>query len=618
MDTDPQSRRAHGRGHGSLAFVALLSLLSLPVPLRAQDPPAIELDTLRVEVTSRASSLAAATRAVQVLEGEWIRHIPAQNLADLVAWVMGADVLSRSSAQVDVAVRGSTFEQVLVLVDDVRMNDAQTGHFHWNLAVPLEEIERIEVLRGAGSSLYGSDAMGGVIRIVTRGAGGDTGVEAGLSAGSFVTAGARFAAGASARGVGSRVSAELQRTDGHRPGTDARTMTGRAGVQGQVAGGPLRGDVGLAVRDFGARHFYTSPTATFDEFERTRAATASLRWQTPASGHWSLEPTLSLRRHYDEFLLQRDDPGFYRNVHTSTQVGGSVAGRVVPAAGTAVSMGVETYRDVLESTNLGYRSETRAAAFTELALGRVGVGVVHLGLRGDHHSAFGGFLAPSAAAALWAGAVKVRASGGRSFRAPNWTERYYLDLANEGDPHLRPETAWSAEVGVDVLGPDATSLGVTAFIRAARDLIDWARPRGAGDEVVWRTMNVGRAVFRGGELEARATDDGGTRWSAQVSLLRSFTGDDGWDSKYALRPLTRSVALSAARPLVGGQVSLRARHARRAGDPAYTTVDARLSRPVNNRLRIELDVVNLTNKRFLDVTGLDGPGRAVYLRAGWR
>ena len=100
------------------------------------------LDTVRVTVASLASpGLAASTRGVQVVTAEEISRLPATTVADVLQWAMGVDVMPRSPALVDVGMRGSTFEQVLVLVDGVRVSDAQTGHFDLNLAVPLDQVE---------------------------------------------------------------------------------------------------------------------------------------------------------------------------------------------------------------------------------------------------------------------------------------------------------------------------------------------------------------------------------------------------------------------------------------------------------------------------------------------
>ncbi len=586
----------------------------------AQEPRPVALDTLRVDVASRASSLVSATRAVDVVDVAAIRRIPARTVSDVLAWVLGVDVLARSPAQADVALRGSTFEQVLVLVDGVRMNDPQTGHFALNLAIPLEEIERIEILRGPGSSLYGSDAVGGVIQIVTRrGHPEQPRIEASLEGGAFGTAGASVVSGAPVGALSSRIAAEARRSDGHRPGTDSRTLMIRSALEGQVAGGPLHADLGLALRDFGARHFYTSPDAPFDEYERTRAATASLGWRTPPGSGWSLEPRLSMRRHSDEFLLERDDPAFYRNVHTSWQLGGEVVARTALREGVVVAVGAEAFRDRLQSTNLGDPVETRAAGYAELAAGLDHTAIVHFGIRGDHHSTFGAFATPSLAAALWpASGVKLRASGARSFRAPNWTERFYSDPANEGDPDLRPETAWTGEVGIEIGEPARrASIGVAGFVRAARSVIDWARPAG-GDGVVWQALNIGRATFRGIEVDARALDAAGTRWVAQLSLLGFSSGEDGWESKYALRPLTRTASITATRSFLGTDVSIRGLHARRVEESTYTTADARLSRAIGGRFRIDVDITNLADVSFLDVTGLPAPGRAAFVRLSWR
>lgn len=577
----------------------------------AQEPQAVPLDTLRVDVTSRASSVVSATRAVEVLERAEIRRLPARTVAEVLARVQGVDVLGRSAAQTDVALRGSTFEQVLVLVDGVRMNDAQTGHFHLDLAIPLEEVERIEVLRGGGSSVHGSDAMAGVIHIVTR-RGGPAAVGATVGGGSFGTARAGASAGGSAGSLRARVAAEGQRSDGHRPGTDARVFQARGSVEGEVAGGGLRADLGVAVRDFGARHFYTAPDATFDEYERTRTTTASVGWRAPAGSGWTLAPRLAARRHADDFLLERDDPGFYRNVHTSWQVGGEVVARGVVAPAVGVSLGAEAYRDRLESTSLGDLAETRAAVFGEVVAGREGRVVAHGGLRGDRHSAYGTFVSPSAGVAVWpAPWLRVRAAAGRSFRAPNWTDRFYQDPANQGDPDLRPERAWSVEAGAAVESAGA-AVALTGFRRDARDLIDWARPEEGGDGV-WQAMNIGRAVFEGLELEGRVVDGAGTRWVAQASVLRVSSRSTGRVSKYALRPLTRTASLEASREVLGVDLSLRGHHARRVGESPRTTADLRLSTRLAERVRARVDLTNAFDARFLDVTGLPAPGRGLFL-----
>ncbi|HEX6940067.1 MAG TPA: TonB-dependent receptor [Longimicrobiales bacterium] len=617
------------------ALAALAALAALGArPASAQLPP-VRLDSIHVTVGSRVSAgLPVATRAVEVLTAEAIARTPARTVADVLAWALGVDVQGRSPAQADVAIRGASFEQVLVLVDGVRMSDAQTGHFDLDLAVPLSEVERIEILRGPATALYGADAVGGVIHIVTRRAAPS--LTANVDGGSFGTAGGAVGAGFRAGSVGARVAAEARRSDGHRPGTDYETVHARAALDIAAAGRTLRADVAFAARDFGARAFYTPPAADFDEYEETRTATATLAWLAPADAAFAIEPRLSVRRHEDDFVLLRDDPAFYRNRHTGTQLGGEVVARWAATPALRFVLGGEAYTDRLESTSLGDRHEERAALFAEAAVGAVDGAAASLGLRGDWHSTYGAFVAPSIAGALpLSPRLRLRGSVGRAFRAPTWTDRYYRDPANVGTPELRPERAWEAEIGADLEAAPGVRLRATAFLRDAEALIDWARPTGAPVDAPWRTLNVASATFRGLEVAVEHASLLGARWNLSGSVIGfDSEAQDGLVSKYALRPLTRTVQLAAERAWLGDALWLTARvyHARRAGtdEPAvqdgacvagaaqdHTRADARLAYEWRGA-RVFLDLRNLTDTEFCDVSGVMAPGRAAYLGVAWR
>jgi vitamin B12 transporter len=614
------------------ALVALGLLAGRPAA--AQQGAAVELDSIHVTVGSRTTAaLPAATRAVQVLSAEAIARAPARTVAELLEWALGADVQARSGAQADLALRGGTSEQFLVLVDGVRMSDAQTSHFDLDLAVPLAEIERIEILRGPATAVYGADAVGGVVQIVTRR--GGSALTAGLDGGAFATVGGSFGAGFSAGDVAVRVGAEARRSDGHRAGTDYETLQARAAVDFPIAARTLRADVAYAARNFGARAFYTPPAADFDEYEETRTATASVAWLAPAGAVLAIEPRVSLRRHEDDFVLRRDDPAFYRNRHAGTQLGGELVARWAASADMRLVAGAEAFVDRLESTRLGDRSEGRGAVFAEVAAGRLDATIVNLGLRTDWHEAYGAFFAPSAAVAIRAAdPLRLRASVGRAFRAPTWTERYYVDPANVGNPDLEPEHAWEFEVGADLVPAAGTWFRATAFLRETGSLIDWARPEDASAEVPWRTRNVAHATFRGLELALDHDGPLGLRWNLSGTLLGfDSEAEDGFVSKYALRPLTRTVQLAVGRDWLGDALTLDARlyHARRAGtdEPAvqdgvctpgaaqtHTQADARVAYRWRG-VRLSLDVRNLTDAVVCDVSGLPAPGRAAFFGVTW-
>ena len=287
----------------SRGLPALLVLMA-PVGASAQDRPFV-LDTLQVAVDSRLTS---GVGAVEVLDAETLAALPVRTVEEALRWGMGVDLQRRSPAQADLSIRGSTFEQVLVVVDGVRMSDPQTGHFDLDLAIPVDRVERVEILRGPASAVYGADALGGVIHIITKDgrgvqrASGMTRVEGGtdetysLAVDGTVPAGAWAFMGGAARDA----------SDGHREGTDYRITRMTARAAGPLGRGRAILDAGYARRDFGADGFY----APFPSYEETRTTTASARWAGLVTPTLTLEPRLSLRVHEDDFILRRGDPAF--------------------------------------------------------------------------------------------------------------------------------------------------------------------------------------------------------------------------------------------------------------------------------------------------------------------
>jgi vitamin B12 transporter len=576
------------------------------------------IDTLRVSVASRlGTSLFSANRTVQVLDEAQIRRMPARSIAEVLAWATSSDVLARSPAQADVTLRGATAEQVLVLVDGVRMSDRQTAHFALDLAVPLDQVERIEILRGPASAVHGADAVGGVINIVTR-SGHAPRVAMRADAGSFAAAAGSTNVSAAFGGLHTDAGAEYRRADGARPGTDYRIAQGRARLSTLLSRRPVSLDVGYASRDFGARAFYTSPTAPFDEYEETRTATALLAWAADPQADFTIEPRISVRRHDDMFVLRRTDPAFYRNQHRSWQTGAELVTRAV-LQGFRLATGGEAYSDVLRSSSLGDREETRAAVFTEVALNGSRMTQLNFGLRYDWHSRFGSFIAPSAAASVTLNPLlRMRTSIGRAFRAPSWTERYYNDPANVGDPELGPERAFESELAIDVGGGRGPQLSFTGFLRTTDGLIDWIKPLGASSTTPWRAQSVRNATFRGVEVEARAIDPLDTHWALSVSGI-GFTSDgrEASQSKYALRPITQSVQLAGERQIAGPvALTVRAAHIRRSGDRSYQRADVRIQ-TVLGRARAYADVLNLSDTEYNDVSGLPAPGRSFHAGLEW-
>ena len=578
-----------------------MSVLSpLIAALPAQRPSPTTLDTV-VVVASRTGG-ATRSRSIDVITRADIAASPARTISDLLATSLAVDVYSRSAAQADVSMRGGTADQVLLLVDGIRVSDAQSSHYATDLAVPLDDVERIEILRGMASAVYGPGAVGGVINIVTRRGAHDG--SASLHGGSFGSVGGGMSG---SLGSGFNAAADYDKSDGHRDGTDFRVGQARVGYTAPLAGGGLTTDAGFGVRDFGAADFY----APYNSIERTATTTANAHWNRPAGG-WTIDAISGTRRHQDHYVLVRGNPALYENRHESWQTTGSVAARG-SVGGMATVVGTELEHDQLSSARLGGRREWRTGTFGELA-GTTGAVAWNAGARADHSSAYGDFVSPAASAAVDVTSnLRLHASGGAGFRAPTWTERYYVDPSNVGDPNLHVERFTTADAGVRWTSSQV-SADVTAFERSAHDLIDWVRPLGATSP--WHATNVGTATFHGIEATVRAPELVGVRtelFGDGISL--SAAERDSVVGKYALRPVTRQLgARFTSDPLHSVSARLEIISARRSAEQGYTTANVRVSWNASF-YRVTIDGVNLTNAGWLDASGKPAPRRAVYLGA---
>lgn len=599
--------------------VASLSLTATEGRAQATQQPPQKLDTVRVTTGARTGQVA---RSITIINREEIQQRPVRTVADVIASELGTDLMKRSAAQSDLSIRGSSFEQVLVLVDGVRTGDQQTGHFDLDLAVPLATVERIEILRGAGSAVYGTDAVGGVVNIITRSnATEQKGVHRELSVhgGTFATQGASGVLAFGSQLRGAIVSLDHERSDGHRPDTDYRITQFRLSATTAAGSGIVRTDIAHGLRDFGAADFY----APYPSHERTTASTAAVVWQPAPAAGWSLDVIGSARRHGDVFTLVRDNPALYQNVHTNWQSTLEITARR-RFGDFSAAVGGEGSALWLRSERLGDRDAARGAVFAEGTLAK-GRAMANAGLRGDWSSENGAVLSPSLSASFAANRyTTLRASGSHGFRAPSWTDRYYADPASVGNPDLRPEDFWTGEVGLNTQVTGGFGVDVAGWVRNARDLIDWVRPVGSAPDAVWHAMNIGSATFTGLESAIKLPPIevpvlGALRAGLHYSATKlSSTDAEGWTGRYALRPETRSF-LARGEVDLGSNASLAvgAGMAGYAGEESHGRADARLAWSFRV-LRITVDALNLTDADYADEVGRPVAGRSLHVGAGWR
>lgn len=500
--------------------------------------------------------------------------------------------------QADISLRGASFSQVLVLVNGRRMNDPQSGHHHLDLPIPMEAVERVEVLRGAGSTLYGADAAGGVVQFITRPAErGEARLQTGL--GNFGSNQQRVSLTGVRGGLGQSLALSRDFSTGFMQGRDFRGLAAHAGTSWSNRAGATGVDLAFSDRAVGANQFY----GNFNSWERTKTWMASIRQNLGSQ----TEASLGYRRHTDLFVLHRDRPQAYTNHHVAESWHGSLRRRETIAQNVSLFYGTEGFGDEIDSTNLGRHSRVRAAAYGLLDVRVLKRFSLSAGMRAESHRGLSEWN-PSLAAGYWASShLKLRAGVSRAFRLPTFTDLYYRDPANQGDPGLRPEQAWNYEAGADLRPSTKWRLQGTVFRRLDSNMIDYARFSAFEP---WQAMNVTRLRFAGVEASAA--------WQGRAQVLEwSYTGLNGsaepvagLQSKYAFNYAVHSGIFSWTGNLPGGvAVRSRAGALDRFGRDAYGVWDLSATRAFG-RVRPYVQFGNLTDTRYEEIAGVRMPGRS--------
>jgi iron complex outermembrane receptor protein len=362
-------------------------------------------------------------------------------------------------------------------------------------------------------------------------------------------------------------------------------------------------------KEFGANNFYGGNAPSREWTNQTLLAAEH---RPATAGPWTFTVSASYRTHGDRFLFNQERPELSDNRHRTHAVLTSlVASR--SAVGGAMTAGIEVGGDWFRSTNLGDHALSRISPFAEWRQPLGSRAQFDASLRLDRYSEFGASVNPSFGFGWWAApAVRLRTSVGRAFRVPTFTERYYSDPANLARPDVGPEHAWAGEAGVDIFLDRGWRLDATLFGRNEDGVIDWLRPTVADR---WRTYNVRDVRTAGIELGVRKEFPGGAFAEAHATLLDVEAADVDQLSKYVLDYAPRSVTAAAALPLPGRfQFAPRLEYRRRtrsSGTSDYVLLDARVGRPLRDRVELFVEGTNLFDVDYQEVGGVTMPGAAM-------
>jgi vitamin B12 transporter len=563
--------------------------------------PYYELDPVVVTGSRIPCHLSESPYSVSVITREEIAILPADNISDILEHVNGVDVRHRGAhgVQADVGIRGGSYEQTLIMVDGVTVNDPQTGHHNMDLPVNLNDIERIEIVKGPAARIYGPNAMGGVINIITRDANSNSfGGHASYGEYGYYDLGAQAAL--SVGNVSDRLSASRRYSSGYIGGKDTdfdiKTINYKSMLK--TGSNTYRLGMGFTDKDFGAYKFYS------DIFPDQREKTETFLLSGNADlkmADVEVTPRIHWRHHKDEFKINID--GVWNvNEHRTDVLGTQVNTLIISGLG-ATSIGGEAELEDMESSSLGDHDRGRQAVFFEHRLypcDRLTMGV---GASAVHYSSWGW--------KSWPGAdmsIELRdgltwfASFEKSFRVPTYTELYYVTPANQGNPDLNPEKAWTGETGLRWLTEGITA-DFSLFYRDSEDVIDWSRRPG---ETAWQATNIATVRTKGGEAGVTFYPQSffSTKWLSSVSIAYTYLDSDrdtqGMESKYVLDYLRHQINGSVVFTWLSSlKQVIKARYGERMAGDTYTVVDTRLTYTLP-KYELFLEATNLFNEDYIE------------------
>lgn len=507
----------------------------------------------------------------------------------------------------DLSIRGATFGQTLVLLNGMRISDVQTGHFNLDLPIPLEMLTSTEVLKGSGSTLYGSDAIGGVVNARTEPlATPDVRVYTAL--GNFGTDQEHVIAAFGGPRFSEELSGARDFSKGFTFDRDYRNLSFGSLTTAKSALGATSLLLAYSDRPYGANQFY----GNYPSWERIKT------WFL--SAHQDLgsktEANFAFRRHTDLFVLYRYQPQRYLNRHLDDDWQGSLRRHDELPHHAIISYGVEGLSGSINSTNLGIRSRLRGSAYAVYELRFARRYSISAGIREEVYGKRNVATSPSVSGAVWLNSrIKLRASASRAFRLPTFTELYYSDPADLGNPNLKPESAVSFEGGADGYFGRKVHAALTVFHRRDSNEIDYVRPN---PSAIWQAANFDELHFTGVEASADYTPMAGQMFGVAFTGLHGVSANPGvLQSKYTFNYPVQS-AVMQWNGAIGSHVVARTRLGvvnRLAHDP-YAVWDASASY-TTGCVRPFLQLTNLTNTVYEEIPAIAMPSRGVVGGIEW-
>lgn len=563
-------------------------------------------------------------RNIEILDAEQIKQLPVKSLNEVLGFLNGVDLRQRGpfGAQADVSIDGGSFEQTLILVNGAKISDAQSAHNTLNIPIPLDAIERIEVLRGAAARIYGINALTGAINIITKTA-DNTAIQANVYAGSsfknreeddkdglYYHTGTQIGASWAGNKHQHQLFYNKEKTNGQRYNT--ASQNDKLFYQGnlQLAEDHEMTWLGSYMYNrFGANGFYAAPgDRESEEIVETVFASVSSRHQF--SDRFYFSPRVTNRYNEDDYRFYKDDLSNARSRHYTNALSVELNGRYQTTFGD-FGLGLESRFDHINSSNMGEHDRNNHGVYTEFRTERVKNLTINVGAYINYNTQYGWQAYPGIdlgyrIAPQW----KVVFNTGASQRIPSFTD-LYLDQrpGNIGNATLGSENAWQTEGAIKFQSAHFIA-HAGYFYRDISDFIDWIRPDA---ESPYQPFNRGNNKVHGintNLLYIFGMDDA-IQYRINVGynyLHASQAKTEEFTSKYSLENLKHQVKLMLMANHAAWNASIANRFNQRVSEKSYFLTDLRVGYDFPS-FSIYADAQNLFDVTYIETSALPMPGR---------
>lgn len=560
------------------------------------------LDSVTIESTRIDLPFKENSRTISIITAEVIEGSPATNLAELLQQEAGIDIRRQGiyGMQADLYIRGGSFDQTLLLIDGIKVEDPQTGHHTLNIALPLEVIKRIEIIKGPAARIFGQNAFTGAINIVTK-TNGDLKNNVGFQLGSYNQQHATATLGKSLDNASVMGHASINSSEGYRYNTDFQNQNYFLKSSFNTKTTPIDVIATFSERKFGGNQFYAINAK--EQYEETQSSLVGIS-TIIKRGDLKISPQLYWKRNQDMYLYIRNNPSVYRNLHISNKVGIQINSSYSSSFGVT-GFGIDVAKVKMNSNRLGNRERWMGNFFLEHRFSLLDNKLdVTLGVAVNYFSEFDFNAFPGIDLGYRINdSFRVYANAGYTYRVPTYNDLYYVGRQDIGNENLVPERAISEEIGLKYFG-NKLNASVAFFNRDSDNLIDYTKEN---EDDKWQSNNLKRLNSNGIEAQLSSPFKLG-QYTQSLGLGYTYLNEDLGTvksnfSKYVINSLNQHLTANIKTQFSKNfSQSVVYKFADRANGENYSVVDVQLKLMINT-LELTLTGNNIFNASYIE-TGI--------------